>query len=265
LQQDQKSVGEGGLIVQHMPKPSVKDHPFRRWQEMLVEKLEEPFNDREVIFVIDKDGNCGKSWFTDMYMERYGKCYTVGADKRDDISYQLINKIIEEGPPNVVFMDAPRARARYVSSAWLEEIKNAKIVSAKYKSKTLHLPHRPHMVVMMNEFPARDLNEKGLSEDRYVYLVVDKNGSDAEWLKGYRCGEGGATASDPNNPLIPYNIIWSMPQSTLPDSLQIGVNRAFKIYCDNPNPQLLETGIAKAITHWSRKMEKTRNKCARLD
>ena len=120
------------------------------------------------------------------------------------------------------------------------------------------------MVVMMNEFPIKNPNEKGLSDDRYTYLFV-KDGSDAEWLKGYRCGEGGATASDPNNPLIPYNIIRSMPQSTLPDSLQIGVNRAFKIYCDNPDPQLLETGIAKAITHWSRKMEKTRNKRARLD
>jgi hypothetical protein len=76
-----------------------------------------------------------------MYTEKHGKCYTVGADKWDDISYQLINKIIEEGPPNVVFMDAPRARNAYVSSTWLEEIKNANIVSAKYKSKTLHLPH----------------------------------------------------------------------------------------------------------------------------
>ena len=53
-----------GLIVQSKRKPPVKPHSLRRWQEMLLEKLEEPFSDREVVFVIDKVGNCGKSWFT---------------------------------------------------------------------------------------------------------------------------------------------------------------------------------------------------------
>jgi hypothetical protein len=93
-----------------MPKRPVENHPLCPWQEMLVKKLEEPFSDREVIFVIDKIGNCGKSWFTRKYTEQYGKCYKVGADKHDDISYQLINSVIEEGSPNGVFMDAPRAR-----------------------------------------------------------------------------------------------------------------------------------------------------------
>jgi hypothetical protein len=183
-----------GLIVTHMPKPPIKEHPLRCWQEMLIKKLEEPFNDREVVFVVDKIGNCGKSWFTAMYTERYGNCYTVGADKRDDISYQLINQIIDSGPPNVIFMDAPRARNAYVSSSWLEEIKNAKIVSSKYKSKTLHLPHRPHMVVMMNEFPVKNSNEKGLSDDRYTYLLIKEDGLNADWLLGYRYDEGGAMA-----------------------------------------------------------------------
>jgi hypothetical protein len=61
------------LIVQHMPKRPVENHPLHPWQEMLVKKLEEPFSDREVIFVIDKKGNCGKSWFTRKYTEQYGK------------------------------------------------------------------------------------------------------------------------------------------------------------------------------------------------
>ena len=239
-----------GLIVENTKKPPVEDHPLRTWQDMLFEKLTEPFSDREVIFVIDKVGNCGKTWFTDMYMEKFGKCYTVGADKHDDISYQLINQIIENGPPNVVFMDAPRARANYVSSPWLEEIKNGKIVSAKYKSKTLHLPHRPHMVVMMNEFPRKNPNEKGLSDDRYTYLLVDKDGSGAEWLKGYRYDEGGAMAPDFHAP-TPYATIQSTVQSTLPDTLQKSINKAFKAYSDNKeNEKQLHSRLFLSIKSW---------------
>ena len=183
-------------MVPNTKKPPTKDNPLRRWQEMLSEKLEEPLGDREVIFAMDKMGNCGKSWFAEMCEERHGKCHTVGADKCDDMSCQLPNQIIENGPPNVIFMDAPHARAACAFSPWLEEIKNAKIILAKNKSKMLHLPHCPHMAVMMNEFPRKleDLNEKCLSDDRCICLLAHEDGSGAEWLQGHRCDEGGAMA-----------------------------------------------------------------------
>jgi hypothetical protein len=193
------------LLVQHMPKRPFENHPLRPWQEMLVKKLEEPFSDREVIFVIDKKGNAGKSWLTRRYTETelHGKrCYKVGADKRDDISYQLINNVIEYGPPDAIFMDVPRARSAYVSSPFLEEIKNGNIVSTKYKSKTLSLPRVPHMTVMMNEFPVKNPNELGLSDDRYVYLFIDNNGLNAQWFTGYRQDEGGPMAPGFNPPQL---------------------------------------------------------------
>jgi len=105
-----------GLIVEHMPKPTPKDHALRPWQRMLDEKLNEPFSDREVIFVVDIKGSSGKSWFVEQYKFLKGKCcYDIGADKREHISYQITNKIIEGGSPAVIFMDDLRARAQCVS------------------------------------------------------------------------------------------------------------------------------------------------------
>lgn len=240
-----------GLIIKNLPKQPIPDHPFRPWQEMLLKKLEEPPNDREVIFIIDKKGKCGKTWFTDMYAEKYGKCCTVGADKRENISYEVKDHVVEHGAPRVIFMDAPRARSNYVSSAFLEEVKNGKIRCPKYKSGTLPIPV-PHMVVNMNEYPIKSVNDKGLSDDRYVYLVVDDTGSDAKELLGYRCDE----RTDFNNPLTPYNIIQRTIQSTLPDGLQVGINKAYKYYGDNPDPEQLRNNIFNAIMKWGEKMMK---------
>ena len=95
---------------------------------MLDEKLYEPFSNREVIFVVDTKGSSGKSWFVEQYKFLKGKCcYDIGADKREHISYQITNKVIEGGSPYVIFMDAPRARAQYVSYPFLEEVKDGKI------------------------------------------------------------------------------------------------------------------------------------------
>ena len=174
-----------GLIVQHMPRVQVAEHALRLWQKSLTEKLQEPFNDREVIFVIDPIGNCGKTWYTNYYQEKYGKSIQVGADKRENLSYEVINLVIEEGTPNIIFMDAPRSRSMYVSSAWLEETKNGVIKSPKYKSKKAFLTHIPRVVVMMNEYPQKNPNDLGLSNDRYTYLIIDSSGENGKWHHGY--------------------------------------------------------------------------------
>ena len=186
-------------IVSAMGKPRVEIHPLRPWQAALVERLKEPPNDREVIFVIDTAGDAGKTYFTDLYEQEHGKSYTVGADKRDDISLILMNNIIEFGKPDVVFMDAPRARSNYISSPFLEELKNGQVRSNKYRSKSIYLDKRPHVVVMTNAWPKKTPNDEGLSNDRYTYLLI-KPENKFEWLHGYRSDEGGAFSPHFNRP-----------------------------------------------------------------
>jgi hypothetical protein len=80
---------------------------------------------------------------------------------------------VENGSPRAVFMDALRSRISYISSAFLEELKNhCTIVSPKYKSKRLRLSEGSHAVVMTNSWPIKDKVDLGLSDDRYTYLFL---------------------------------------------------------------------------------------------
>ena len=70
------------LIVESQPKPAPKPHPLRPWHVMLDKKLDDPFSDREVIFVVDETGGAGKSWFADHHSQTRGRiCCDVPADK----------------------------------------------------------------------------------------------------------------------------------------------------------------------------------------
>ena len=177
-----------GLIISAMDVCDVKDHPLRPWQQALYDKLQGPISDTEVIYVIDKTGNAGKSHFVDWYIWKHSNSFFVGADKRDDVSYLLINEVVENGSPRVVFMDAPRSHNAYISSSFLEELKNGKIISPKYTSKRCCLENAPHAVVMTNSFPVKTACDAGLSDDRYTYLFLEGDkycclhGSNGSWF-----------------------------------------------------------------------------------
>ena len=132
----------------------------------------------------------------------------------------------------------------YVSSAWLEEVKNGKVKSPKYKSKKAYLTHVPHVVVMMNELPKKNPNDLGLSDDRYTYLIIDDDGEDGKWSYGFI------------NPDIPnaYDVIRKTVQSTLPNQLQDSINRAYKsLNHEAPihdHKRTLRNAIYNAVDSW---------------
>jgi len=88
------------LTVCSMSKPKMQTHPLKPWQESLLKKSQDPSDDREVIFMIDREGNAGKTHFTGAFEQECCKSHTAGADKRDDISLMLINHVVEDGQPN---------------------------------------------------------------------------------------------------------------------------------------------------------------------
>ena len=233
-----------GLIVDSMSSLDVEDHPLRPWQQSLYDQLTEKPSDREVIFVVDKNGGTGKTHFIDWYCNKNPAAFHVGADKRDDISYLLMNEVVERGPPQVVFMDAPRSRNAYISSSFLEELKNAKIVSPKYKSKRLRLPHHPHAVVMTNAFPKKSGQDQGLSNDRYTYLHIQ--GDKFVWLRGYRVDpnpdEGGAMTPGFHPPVTStINGRVYVDNGTFSD----GRNKTITATAIDTVKQLIQDGIAK--------------------
>lgn len=150
-------------IRDNMPKVVIPDHNLRPWQEHLNSLLSEPADRRTIIFVIDYDGNSGKSWFADWYQQKTGdSCQVITPGRRVDMAYTLNLGL------KVLLMDAPRAKQNeFIQYDFLEDLKNGRILSSKYESimKTFE---PMHVVVFMNEDP--DMTK--LSLDRYKIINV---------------------------------------------------------------------------------------------
>jgi len=140
-------------------------HSLMPWQAHLVEDLRLPPPDRQIIFIVDKEGNKGKSWFTRYYCYLHPEnAYRTAPGKKSDMVYALYASLMT---PRVVFIDAPRCRTddngnNILPYEFLEELKNGSMLNTKYASEMFNFPP-PHVVVMMNQYPSMDK----LSMDRY--------------------------------------------------------------------------------------------------
>lgn len=156
------------VILDHLPRPNVQCHPLCPWQSRLVEKLRTPPDDREILFMIDKHGNAGKSWFVQYYIEHVGKALQINPGKKADMIYAFISSL--KSDTRVVFVDAPRSKqGDFIQYDFLEELKNGCVFNTKYESRMVYFTV-PHVVVMMNENP----KEGQLSEDRVVECKIKR-------------------------------------------------------------------------------------------
>lgn len=134
-------------------------HPLRVWQAEMYQYLQKPPSNREIVFVVDPVGNSGKSWFA-QYCERMlpdGNVQIQQPGKKDNMSYDLNQSI------RIYFLDAPRSKnGDFIQYDYLEHLKDRRVFSPKYESKTKRL-NMLHVVVLMNEEP----NMCSLSNDRY--------------------------------------------------------------------------------------------------
>lgn len=149
-------------VQDHLPQKAVEVLPLRAWQISLTLKLAAEPDDRKIIFIVDRDGNAGKTWFAHYYRQTNEKVQVLLPGKKSDMTYALDTRI------RVLFVDAPRSKqGEYLQYDFLEEVKNGYIFSGKYESRIKQL-ERVHIVVMMNEMP--DLEK--LSADRYDIVEV---------------------------------------------------------------------------------------------
>jgi len=151
------------LIEDHRPSPPVPEHEFRTWQSDLMATLEEDPNDRDVVFIVDKTGNQGKTWFAKRYCLDHSDAQYMEPAKKADMAYALRTDI------RVLFINVTRTKdtksQEYLYS-FIESVKDGMVFSPKYESGMKCLAP-PHVVVMTNSDPDYDM----LSPDRFV--VVD--------------------------------------------------------------------------------------------
>lgn len=141
-----------------------KRHPLRKWQAGLWKFLSYKPDDRHILFVVDRTGNCGKSYFCRYYKSVYPDTTQIfspakGADLAH--AYKTTNR--------VVFFDVPRSRcdSQLFPYNFLEGVKNGSVFCSKYESREKEFDPA-HLVVFMNEMPLLDK----LSVDRYLIRIL---------------------------------------------------------------------------------------------
>jgi len=139
-------------------------HELYEWQSDLKATLELPADDRKIIFVVDKPGNHGKTWFAKQYVKMHSDAQYMEPGKKADMAYALKSHI------RVLFLNVTRSVASdqmdYLYS-FIESVKDGMVFSPKYESHTKYLG-KVHVVVMMNQEPNMIL----LSSDRYVMIEL---------------------------------------------------------------------------------------------
>jgi len=151
-------------VFDHIPKRVLPDHPLRPWQQILFEDLQKDPDARKVTFLVDTDGNSGKTWFSHWFVGKNVRpAQVLLPGKKADMAHTL------DCTSEVIFIDAPRSKqGDYLQYDFLEEVKNGYVFCSKYESRLKHMPPC-HVVVSMNEEP--DLTK--LSIDRYDIRRLD--------------------------------------------------------------------------------------------
>lgn len=145
-------------------KVTVSEYPLRDWQQRLVDVALGPIDERCINFVVDTDGNAGKSWLASYLEATLPRVVQVMKPGRlADMAYEY------REDTEVFVLDCPRAKqGDFIQYDFLESLKDGRLFSSKYESRTKRFKV-PHVFVFMNESP--DMEK--LSVDRYVFINVD--------------------------------------------------------------------------------------------
>lgn len=154
--------------------PAFEEHPLRPWQQDLQNMLEADPDPRKVIFVVDYQGDKGKSWFIEHFERTHDDVLTLMPAKFADMAYVFANT---RPRPRVVFIDCPREKLDFFSYTFLEKLKDGRFLSTKYETKLVRFA-RPHVVVMMNDDPIR----AKMSNDRFIVMNLTPQGQPVHYF-----------------------------------------------------------------------------------
>lgn len=139
--------------------PEIRQGEPNEWQGELAAELDEPANDRSIVFYVDPDGGKGKTWFQQWYLTKHpDRAQVLSVGKRDDLAFSI------DESKQVFFFNIPRGGMEFLQYVILESIKDQMIYSPKYTSRLKILRHKAHVIVFSNEQP----DESKMSSDRYV-------------------------------------------------------------------------------------------------
>ena len=147
---------------------------LKPWQQQLMNIFDEK-SDREVIWVIGKKGNEGKSWFQD-YLE---SCFGFNRVSRIDFRIKHANmcNVLKKKPLTTVdiflFNDGRSITEDEISDHYriLENIKDGQSTTSKYNNDVIKFRKPNTVMIFSNTKP----DEKNLSLDRWQVFQIVKN------------------------------------------------------------------------------------------
>lgn len=146
-------------------KPRDEGFVPRPWQQRVLKMLQQPPNDRTIVWVFDQEGNRGKSRLVRHLMAEHGATLLEGRVADMAMAYEK---------ERIVCLDLTRAQAEVSDHlySFAEKLKNGILFSTKYESRVKHFSP-PHVVFFANFAPptsvwtADRLKLVDLSEQRW--------------------------------------------------------------------------------------------------
>ena len=128
---------------------------LRPWQQQLLEQINP--SDRNIIWVVGRNGAEGKSWFQKYLVQFFGshKVFHSTIDKRSDgILYALSKRVVSL--IDIFIFNIPRSfSSDDVPYNLLEQLKDGQAFSTKYDSKVLRIKTPNVVLVFANYEPSK--------------------------------------------------------------------------------------------------------------
>jgi hypothetical protein len=157
---------------------------LRAWQKHVKKLISGKPDPRKIIVVLDKKGNCGKTYFMKHYkILNEENVVNLSNGRTSDLSY-----IVQQKPAcNTIFYNLVRTTHGVINYQAMEQFKDGEFCSTKYAGSELTMP-TPHLVVFTNE----PLNWEACSKDRW-HIIELENAFDKFKEHTYESfmGEGG--------------------------------------------------------------------------
>lgn len=145
------------------PPDIIEGEPRAGWQSDLNEQVQGKADRRTITFVIDEEGNKGKTWLARYLFSKYPeKVQLLKSGRIEDMAYSV------DETKSVFIIDVQRSKMPFLQYSILEDLKDRMIFSTKYVPKMKVLRTNAHVIVMCNEQP--DMTR--LSIDRFSLINI---------------------------------------------------------------------------------------------
>jgi len=137
---------------------------LRPWQQHIYEMLMEPADDRTILWIYDKEGNKGKTFFAKYMMCNHNAFYACPA-RGTDLLYAYKNE-------KIILYDIPRScDEEHVNWGVLEKLKDGIVFSGKYAACHKIRQEAAHICIFSNALPEGDK----FSEDRLKIININSS------------------------------------------------------------------------------------------